>query len=185
MSTFAILSDLHGCATALEKALAICQKDYKVDYYLLLGDLLYHGPRNKIVDGYDAKRTAEILNSFRSKIIAVRGNCDAEVDQMVLQFPIMANCNQIPYKNHRIFMTHGHLYDPETLPLSSGDLYLSGHTHRVVLEEMSNGLYCFNPGSISLPKEPSFGTFGILEGDLIKLIDLEQNRVVKELRLWQ
>ena len=184
MMLFAVISDIHGCATALERALDLCENTFHADCYLLLGDVLYHGPRNRIADGYNAGKTSQLLNSIRGRVIAVRGNCDAEVDQMMLQFPITADCNQIPFCGHRIFMTHGHLYDPSVLPLEKGDLFLSGHTHRVRNEVLENGVRCFNPGSLSLPKEPSYGTFAVLDEKSIRLINLDTAETVIEQPLW-
>lgn len=188
MAVFAVISDIHGCATALRKTVEIATEKYRADYFLLLGDILYHGPRNRIADGYDAQEVSGFLNSYRNRIIAVRGNCDAEVDQMMLEFPIMSDSNQLVFGSHRIFMTHGHLFRPKELPLNEKDLFFSGHTHRVRFEETENSsgnrIICFNPGSVSLPKEPQYGSFGIFDEHRLKLINLDSGEEVMDEQIW-
>lgn len=176
---FAIISDIHGCAPSLEKSLAIADS-YEASHYCLLGDILYHGPRNRLTDGYNPQRVVEILNAKKEKIIAVRGNCDAEVDQMLLKFPITADYNEIINQDHKIFMTHGHLYDPTSLPLKNGDAFMSGHTHITKIEKTIDGITIFNPGSISLPKNNSFGTMGIFQNNKILLINIETTEIIDE-----
>ncbi len=155
---YAVISDIHGCAGALEKALEMADSA-GCGTLLLLGDLLYHGPRNKLRDGYDPARTADLLNSRKDQIIAVRGNCDAEVDQMMLDFPVTSPSNIFLCMGRRVFMTHGHLYRPEDAPLGKGGIFMSGHTHLACLEKSGDRIL-FNPGSVSMPKgglEPSMG----------------------------
>lgn len=178
MSTFAIISDIHGNATALKKSFAIAE-NMGVDYFLLLGDILYHGPRNTIIEGYDPKLCVEILNSKKNRIIAVKGNCDSEVDQMLLQFPIMSLNNQLIVNEHKIFMTHGHKVDYETVPLEENDLLLQGHTHHVVFTKHQRNFFIFNPGSISILKDRDFGTMGILTKYEIMEINIENGQIVK------
>lgn len=171
---YAVISDIHGNARQLRKAFSIADAN-GCDAILLLGDLLYHGPRNPITEGYDAKETAALLNARKNSVIAVRGNCDAEVDQMMLDFPIDAPYNQLLSPTGKIFMMHGHLHDLNRLPFGRGDIILSGHTHKPVLETLSNEAVHFNPGSISLPKGVfSFGTMGLIKTDgECELINIE------------
>ncbi len=165
---FLVLSDIHGSAESLEKTLASFEKE--CDAIILLGDYLNHGPRNPLPDGWNTKKTAELLNERKDKIICVRGNCDSEVDQMMLNFPCLASYSTIALPSaegiRRIFLHHGHLYSHEELSswLSKGTIVLSGHTHVTLMEE-ENGLFYFNPGSISLPKCDDGKTCGILESE--------------------
>ena len=155
-------SDVHGVPDALEKLLRHAER-LKPDRLVLLGDALYHGPRNGVPADYDTARTAELLNSVRGRLLAVRGNCDAEVDQMMLEFPIMADCAELWTETDRFFLTHGHLWNEDRLPpLAPGTTLVHGHTHLPVLKTLPGGVTVFNPGSISLPKggfPPSFGWY--------------------------
>ncbi len=159
---YLVISDIHGALTgaqAMEEALSF----HKADYILTPGDILYHGPRNTIPDDYDPKAVIEIMNRNKNKIIAVRGNCDTEVDQMVLSFPCLSTTNIIPFKGHRLIMSHGHIYGPDNLPeMEKGDIFISGHTHIPTAME-KDGMYLLNPGSISLPKGGHPSTYGILD----------------------
>ena len=163
---FLILSDIHGSASCLETALASFEES--CDALILCGDYLNHGPRNPLPEGWDTKKTAEILNARKDKILCVRGNCDSEVDQMMLNFPCLNAYTTLaipaPAGLRRIFVHHGHLYSREELAswLPKGSIVISGHTHVTVLEE-ENGIFYFNPGSISLPKCDDGKTCGILE----------------------
>jgi putative phosphoesterase len=176
---YAIISDIHGYAKPLALALS-CADRYECAQILLLGDLIYHGPRNTIIDEHDPQATANLLNENRNRIIAVRGNCDAEVDQSILQFPIMSPTNILMSRKHRIFMTHGHHFTPVNSPLEKGDLFLFGHTH-VSFFDASDNINIFNPGSISLPKKTSIRTMGILseEDNRVMLIDIDTCKVLR------
>lgn len=180
--TLLVISDIHGSIQDLEKVLETSQK-YQWDYMLLLGDFLNHGPRNPLPTGYDTKAVAALLNQYKDKIIAVRGNCDSEVDQMMLEFPCLAPFTTILAGNKRIFAHHGHLYDRQQLSswLASGSLVLSGHTH-VSLLEKDAGLIYFNPGSISIPKCERGKSFGLIqsEGETLKiqLMNLEGEEIL-------
>ena len=169
---YLVASDIHGdklCA----KEIVDAAMHHQVDHVLLLGDLLYHGPRNDLPEYYAPKETIELLNSIWDKVIAVRGNCDAEVDQMVLKFPINADYQILPFGQRRIFMSHGHIYGPENLPaLAPNDIFLFGHIHVPVLE-IRDDFYIFNPGSVSLPKENHPRTYGILDESGFKIYTLE------------
>ncbi|MCR4822688.1 MAG: phosphodiesterase [Treponema sp.] len=163
---FLVISDIHGSAACLQQALSSFEKD--CDAIILCGDYLNHGPRNPLPQGWDTKKTAELLNQRKNKLICVRGNCDSEVDEMMLTFPVLNACTTIalPAKEglRRIFIHHGHLYDRQKLKswLPKGTLIVSGHTHVTVMEE-DQGYYFFNPGSISLPKCEDGQTCGIIE----------------------
>ena len=150
----AIASDIHGSAfwcDRLVKALETRQPDLVI----LLGDLLYHGPRNPLPDDYDPARVADMLNAFADRIVAVRGNCEAEVDQMMLDFPCLADFSNVIDDTLRLYCTHGHLTTPDAPPrLPQGTVFLSGHTH-VKTDEVRDGIRFINPGSVSIPKDGS------------------------------
>ena len=156
-------SDLHGSLGWTERVLSRFEEE-KADKLLLLGDLLYHGPRNDLPGDYQPKKVIELLNNYKDRILAVRGNCDTEVDQMVLEFPIMADYAYIVSGDCVIFATHGHVYNPKILPVSlpEGGILLYGHTH--VAEDRTEGGYRFmNPGSPSIPKNGSVPSYIIIE----------------------
>lgn len=160
---FLIISDIHGSALSLQTVLNTFSN--QVDQIIICGDFLNHGPRNPLPEGWDTKKTAELLNSFKNKIISVRGNCDSEVDQMVLEFPCLSPYSTIyTDNNRRIFIQHGHLYTTEQLVtlLPKETIVISGHTH-VTLAKEQDGLYFFNPGSVSLPKCEDGKTCAIAE----------------------
>ena len=147
-----IASDLHGSSKYC-RALLDAHACERPDKLLLLGDLLYHGPRNNLPDEYDTRAVAQMLNAVRDELMCVRGNCDCDVDQMVLEFPILADYALLYSGGHMIFATHGHLFNESKLPmLKRGDILLHGHTHVSVCREHENYTYV-NPGSVSLPKE--------------------------------
>ncbi|MBE7047465.1 MAG: phosphodiesterase [Ruminococcaceae bacterium] len=146
-----IASDIHGSKYYCEKLIERFNEE-KADKILLLGDILYHGPRNDLPGGHDPKGVIEILNGYKDKILCVRGNCDAEVDQMVLEFPIMADYLLITEGDKTIFATHGHIYNETNLPpMGMGDIILNGHTHISKCVEYDSFVY-MNPGSVSIPK---------------------------------
>ena len=149
-----IASDIHGSAIWCERLMDAIEVEAP-DRVVLLGDLLYHGPRNRLSDGYDTQRVAEMLNGLVDRVVAVRGNCDAEVDQMMLDFPCMGDYAVVADGEHTLFCTHGHLWSPDSPPrLEPGSIFLSGHTH-VKMDEMRDGVRFVNPGSVSLPKDGS------------------------------
>ena len=149
-----IASDIHGSAFWCGKLVELIKRE-NPDKILLLGDLLYHGPRNDLPRDYAPKQVIPMLSAYKDQIIAVRGNCEAEVDQMVLPFPCMADFSQLYADDNLLYLTHGHHHDPDHLPpLPEGSIFLSGHTH-VKLDEVKNGIRCLNPGSVSIPKDGS------------------------------
>jgi len=175
------MSDIHGSIHFLNRALERFEEE-KADYMVILGDELYHGARNPLPLEYNPKKVAEILNSLSDRIIAVRGNCDSEVDEMVIDFPIMATYSTILYDNKRLFLTHGHIYNESNMPkLRDGDVLIYGHTHIPKAEKVGN-IYIINPGSITFPKEDNPHTYGVLEGNVFKIKDLDGN-VFKEISI--
>ena len=149
-----IASDIHGSAYWCGKLMEVIEQE-DPDKILLLGDLLYHGPRNDLPRDYAPKQVIPMLSQLAGKILAVRGNCEAEVDQMVLPFPCMADYALVEADGQTLYLTHGHLWNPDDLPpLGPGTVFLSGHTH-VKLDEMRRGIRCLNPGSVSIPKDGS------------------------------
>ncbi len=157
-----IASDIHGSAYWCEKLLEAYRRE-GAHRLLLLGDILYHGPRNDLPQGYGPKQVIAMLNPLKSEILCVRGNCEAEVDQMVLDFPVLADYGLLSEGERLIFCTHGHVYNNAHLPpLCPGDVLLHGHTHVPAWEDHGTHLY-LNPGSVSLPKENSWHGYMLLE----------------------
>lgn len=172
------VSDIHGSLTYAQRAKEIF-KEEKGDYLIILGDILYHGPRNPLPEGYNPKEVADIFNGLKDKIVAVRGNCDSEVDQMLIDFPIMADYSTILEGGKRIFLTHGHIFNSTNMPnISSGDVMVHGHTHVLGLTQ-KDGVKIINPGSISLPKENNPRSYGILEDNVFTIKDLEGNKILE------
>ena len=167
-----IASDIHGSAYFCEKMLERFEIE-KADKLLLLGDILYHGPRNDLPKGYEPKKVIEMLNAISDKILCVRGNCDTEVDQMVLKFPVLAEYCILYLQNRMIFATHGHKLNPEILPpISKGDILLNGHTH--IPKFTDNGEFIYiNPGSVSIPKENSEHSYIMLEDNQFTFKNLD------------
>lgn len=169
-----IASDIHGSKYYCDKMISAYRRE-KADKMLLLGDILYHGPRNDLPKDYEPKAVIEMLNSMKDDILCVRGNCDTEVDQMVLEFPILADYCILSEGNKMIFATHGHNYNEANLPpLHKGDVLLHGHTHVPKCTEYENYTY-INPGSISIPKEESWHGYIIYEDGRFVWKDLDGN----------
>lgn len=161
-----IASDIHGSAYYCRKLLE-AYKQENADKLLLLGDLLYHGPRNDLPRDYNPKEVISMLNPMKQDLLCVRGNCDTEVDQMVLEFPILADYCFIELDGHTIFATHGHVHNLKNLPmLKEGDILLNGHTHIPANTNMGTYTY-MNPGSVSIPKEGSAHGYMIYDGEFI------------------
>ncbi len=161
---YMIASDIHGSAYYCEK-LVEAFKNEKAEKLILLGDILYHGPRNDLPRDYAPKKVIEMFNDMKDKIHCVRGNCDAEVDQMVLEFTIMADYAVFSEGKYVVYATHGHVYGPEDPPkINNGGILLCGHTHVPVCEERDGFIY-MNPGSVSIPKENSEHSYMIWEND--------------------
>ena len=178
-----IASDLHGSAYYCRKMLEAFERE-GADRLFLLGDLLYHGPRNDLPREYAPKKVIPLLNGKKEKLLCVRGNCDAEVDQMVLEFPVLADYAVLPVGQRLIYATHGHIYHVKNLPpLAPGDVLLHGHTHVPAWTEFGQGNLYLNPGSVSIPKENSPHSYMTLKGNTMQWKELESSAVFHELTL--
>ena len=178
-----IASDLHGSAYYCRKMLEAFERE-GADRLFLLGDLLYHGPRNDLPREYAPKEVIPLLNGKKEKLLCVRGNCDAEVDQMVLEFPVLADYAVLPVGQRLIYATHGHIYHVKNLPpLAPGDVLLHGHTHVPAWTEFGQGNLYLNPGSVSIPKENSPHSYMTLEKNTMQWKELESGAVFHELTL--
>lgn len=176
-----IASDIHGSAYYCRMLINRFERE-NADRILLLGDILYHGPRNDLPKGYAPKEVIEMLNTLKDKIFCVRGNCDTEVDQMVLKFPILADYCIIPISNNLIYATHGHIYNEENLPpICSGDILLNGHTH-IPKYTLHNNYTYINTGSVSIPKEDSPHSYIILENNEFVWKNLENGEIYKSFK---
>ena len=161
-----IASDIHGSAYYCREMLEAFSRE-KADRLLLLGAILYHGPRNDLPREYAPKEVFGMLNEYKDRIFCVRGNCDTEVDQMVLEFPILADYCILTCGNRLVYATHGHRFNRNSLPpLQPGDILLHGHTHVPAWEAFGNDNYYFNPGSVSIPKADSPHSYMVLEETL-------------------
>ena len=178
-----IASDLHGSAYYCRKMLEAFERE-GADRLFLLGDLLYHGPRNDLPREYAPKEVIPLLNGKKEKLLCVRGNCDAEVDQMVLEFPVLADYAVLPVGQRLIYATHGHIYHVKNLPpLAPGDVLLHGHTHVPAWTEFGQGNLYLNPGSVSIPKENSPHSYMTLEEGLFRWKELESGEVYHEVKV--
>ncbi|WP_141402838.1 phosphodiesterase [Kosakonia sacchari] len=175
-------SDIHGSLPATERVLELfAQSDAR--WLVILGDVLNHGPRNALPEGYAPAQVAECLNEQASRIVAVRGNCDSEVDQMLLTYPITAPWQQVLLPERRLFLTHGHLFGPDDEPpLAAGDVLVYGHTHIPVAEKRGD-IFHFNPGSVSIPKGGFAASYGMLEEDVLRVITLNDQRVIAQVTI--
>ncbi len=179
---FLICSDIHGSAFFCRKLIEAIGRE-KADRVIILGDILYHGPRNDLPKEYAPKEVIEMLNPLKDKLLCVRGNCDTEVDQMVLSFPVLADYAVIPVGDRLIYATHGHNYNEEKLPpICDGDILLHGHTHIPKCVEHKNYIY-MNPGSVSIPKEESFHSYMTLENGEFLWKNLLDNEIYLEYKI--
>ena len=171
-----IASDIHGSALYCGQLLEAMDRE-QPDRLLLLGDILYHGPRNDLPEEYDPKTVIAMLNENREELLCVRGNCDAEVDQMVLQFPILADYMILYLEGRMIFATHGHIHNKESLPpLKKGDVLLHGHTHVQAMEDCGGYLY-LNPGSVSIPKNGNKNSYMVYEDGVFIIKDMDGEEI--------
>ena len=174
------ISDIHGSYYWANKAIEKYHEE-KADKLIILGDILYHGPRNDLPKDYNCKKVIALLNPLKKDIIAVRGNCDSEVDQMVLDFPMRSDYALMDVDQHHFFMTHGHLFNEDQLPLlNENDVLIYGHFHKP-LAKKENGIYILNPSSISLTKEGT-NSYGIYENDCFTIKTFD-NEIVKQIQL--
>ena len=173
-----IASDIHGDLDSMQKLLSAFKSE-GAERLLLLGDLLYHGPRNDLPSTYAPKAVIELLNANKNNIMTVRGNCDTEVDQMVLDFPILADYIYLSLDGLGIFATHGHHHNTQTpLPLRKGEILLHGHTHVLKCEEFGDENFYLNPGSVALPKENNPRTYMVYENRRFTVKDFEGNVIL-------
>lgn len=175
---YLLFSDIHGSLPRLEKALDFYESHH-CDMILLGGDIINYGPRNGVPEGLDAPGIVARLNALADRIVAVRGNCDAEVDQMLLRFPIMADYALVVDEGRKILLTHGHVYHRGQLPPGRYDAVITGHTHLWELEHDGGTLYC-NTGSITFPKGGNEPTLGIMEGGVITMYTLDGRELKRE-----
>lgn len=170
-----IASDIHGSTYYCRKTLEAFQES-GAPRLLLLGDILYHGPRNDLPREYAPKDVIAMLNPYADQLLCVRGNCEAEVDQMVLDFPVLADYALLVLGELTIFATHGHVHNPDNLPpMARGSILLNGHTHVPKCREHQGYVY-MNPGSVSIPKEGSAHSYMLVEGNEFHWIDLETGK---------
>lgn len=170
-------SDIHGSALYCEKMLEAYKRE-GAEKLCLLGDILYHGPRNDLPDGHAPKKVIAMLNAVKNELLCVRGNCDAEVDQMVLEFPVLADYAVLFVDGRTFFLSHGHHHNPEALPpLKNGDVLINGHTHVLKAFER-NGIHCLNDGSVSLPKENNPRSYMVYENGVFMVKRLENGEEI-------
>lgn len=184
-------SDIHGSLAATKAMLEKYQQS-QADFLILLGDLLNHGPRNPLPEEYNPSAVADLLNQHKEKIIAVRGNCDSEVDQMLLEFPVLSDYHIVllPSKQ-RLFLTHGHIYNEQRHPqLSQNDILAYGHTHLPVVKYVSTeastdkeqqAMFYFNPGSISIPKGGNPASYGLLDENQLRVMSFDDEVLCEQI----
>jgi putative phosphoesterase len=183
MAKLLIASDIHGDAQTCAKLVEI-YKASGAEKLVLLGDVLYHGPRNDLPAGYAPKKVIELLNPLKNEILCVRGNCDGEVDQMVLDFPIMAEYAYLCVETHSMLLTHGHKINKENAPnIRAGEILIHGHTHVLCIEEFGEGNLYINPGSTTYPKENNPPSYMIYENGVFSIRELDSGEIIKEIDL--
>ena len=179
--SYLFASDLHGSAYYAEKVIEKFEAS-GAEKLILLGDILYHGPRNDLPKGHDPKKVFALLNRYADRIIAVRGNCDAEIDQMVLDFPLTADYSHMMIEGKEFFLTHGHIYSPENMPrLPEGAVFVFGHIHLPVAEK-KEGVTILNPGSASLPKEGNPNSYALHDGGVFTIRTFDDD-VIKSIEV--
>ena len=173
-----IASDIHGSAYYCRKLLEALDRE-GAPRMLLLGDILYHGPRNDLPEEYAPKQVISLLNSLKDRVVSVRGNCEAEVDQMVLDFPVLADYCLMPVGERMMYCTHGHIYNEENLPpMMPGDVLLYGHTH-IPRAELCGDKWMLNPGSVSIPKGGSVQSYAVLEDGTFTVKDMDGREIMR------
>ena len=178
-----IASDIHGSAYWCERVLSLLERE-KAERLLLLGDVLYHGPRNNLPRDYAPKAVTAMLTGLGTPVLGIRGNCDAEIDQTVLGFPLLSDYALLLWESRTLFCTHGHVYTPEEHPrLCPGDAFVFGHIHIPVCERRDGILY-LNPGSVSLPKEETRNSCMFFEDGVFRWFDLADGSCFQETR-WE
>ena len=176
-------SDIHGNALKTKELLEVYERE-NAQKLMLLGDLLYFGPRNSLTEGYDPQSVIRLLNENKENLLCVRGNCDAEVDQMVLDFPIMAEYAYLCVDGYTMFLTHGHKINMDNATmLKSGEILIHGHTHVQCIESFGEGNLYINPGSTTYPKEGNPPTYMIYEGGVFEIKHLHSGEVLNRIEL--
>ena len=170
-----VISDIHGSYTCLEQFMKIYDEESE-KLLIILGDILYHGPRNPLPLGYEPKKVIELLNNYSDQILWIKGNCDAEVDEMVLKFKASVN-KKLILNDRYFYLTHGHHLEEVEKELEVNDVLLHGHTHVYYLKN-ENGIIKGNPGSLSLPKEHEERSYMVIEEDKIEIYSLEKELLV-------
>lgn len=174
-------SDIHGSALWCGKMLAAYERE-NPQKLCLLGDILYHGPRNDLPEGHAPKEVIKLLNPLKNDLLCVRGNCDTEVDQMVLEFPVLQDSAVIFTDGRELFLSHGHHFNPQTLPpLGGGAVLINGHTH-IPKSELVGGIHCLNCGSVALPKENTPHSYMIYENDVFVWKSLDSGENIEFMR---
>ena len=189
MNTYMFASDIHGSAYWCRKLLQTFDES-GAERLILLGDILYHGPRNDLPKEYAPKEVLAMLNPLKDRILCVRGNCEAEVDQMVLEFPCMADYGFLVLNGLTFYATHGHVYNTlsegqNLPPMTEGEILIHGHTHIPVAEVFQAGekkIYWLNPGSVSIPKGGFQNSYGLLQGTHFTVRDFDGG-IIKEIEL--
>ncbi|WP_220718173.1 phosphodiesterase [Agarivorans litoreus] len=172
-----VCSDIHGDYQALLLTLAAFERS-GASHLVCLGDVLNHGPRNPVPEHYAPTKVAAALNRIAEHIIAVRGNCDSEVDQALCEFPLLAEYNQLLLASRKVFLCHGHTYNPSKLPpLAEGDLFVSGHSH-VPQADYQEKCFVLNPGSVSMPRQGWPRSYALIDETKMQVINLSGNEVL-------
>lgn len=177
---YLIVSDIHGSLPRLKQVLDFYRREH-YGLLIVLGDILNYGPRNGLPEGLDAQGIANSLNEMAEDIVAIRGNCDSEVDQMLLKFPMMADYTILVDNGKRIFLTHGHIYNSANMPLCRHDAIIYGHTHRWQLERDNDTIVC-NTGSVTFPKGGDVATFATLDDGVLSIRQLD-GTILRSMRL--
>ncbi len=173
-------SDIHGDIVRAEKVMETYRKE-EAEKLILLGDLLYFGPRNRLTENYDPQAVIRLLNENKNELLCVRGNCDAEVDQMVLDFPIMAEYAYLCVDGFSMLLTHGHKINKESaVNLRAGEILIHGHTHIPCIEKFGEGNIYINPGSTTYPKENNPHSYMIYENGVFSIRELDSGEVIKK-----
>ena len=176
-------SDIHGDILATQKVFDVFKKE-SAEKLILLGDLLYFGPRNKLTENYNPQAVIKLLNENKEKLLSVRGNCDAEVDQMVLEFPIMAEYAYLCVDEFSMLLTHGHKINKEMANnLNRNELLIHGHTHVLCIEKFGEGNIYINPGSTTYPKENNPPSYMIYEKGVFEIKHLDSGEIIKKIDL--
>ena len=176
-------SDIHGDIACARRMIEVYERE-GAERLCLLGDLLYHGPRNDLPENYAPKEVIALLNGRRNELLCVRGNCDTEVDQMVLEFPILADYATLFVDGITMLLTHGHNYNTEKQPpMKAGDILICGHTHVLKIEEFGDENVYINPGSVTLPKENNPCSYMIYEDRAFRIKTLDNGEIIKEIKI--